>query len=103
MVIALAILSLFLSVFLAFVFVDAADSKFRNMDCAYWDNNLLGWIFAILSVILLITGATLFYIMTVKSIPQEEHRYPALEYRIETEITTRGEVSDTTYVISKIK
>ncbi len=102
MVIALAILSLFLSVFLAFVFVDAADSKFRNMDCAYWDNNLLGWIFAILSAILLIAGGTLFYIM-IKSIPQEEHRYPVSEYRIETEITTRGEVSDTAYVIFKIK
>lgn len=62
----------------------------------------LGWIFAILSVILLIAGGTLLYIM-IKSIPQEEHRYPALEYSIETEITTRGEVSDTTYVISKIK
>lgn len=28
-----------------------------------------------------------------------EDRFPASEYRIETEITTRGEVSDTTYVI----
>lgn len=102
MVITLAILSLFLSLFLAFVLGDAADERF-NRDCAHGSENLLGWIFAILSVILLIAGATLFYIMTAKSVPQEEHRYPALEYSIETEITTRGEVSDTTYVISKIK
>ena len=101
MAIMLAILSLLL-LLLAFVFGDAADSRFRNIDCAYRNNNLLGWIFAILSAILLITGGTLFYIM-IKSIPQEEHRYPVSEYRIETEITTRGGVSDTTYVISKIE
>lgn len=99
MAIMLAILSLLL-LFLALVFGDAADSRFRNIDCAYRNNNLLGWIFAILSAILLITGGTLLYIM-IKSIPQEEHRYPAHEYRIETEITTRGGVSDTTYIITK--
>lgn len=32
-----------------------------------------------------------------------EYRYPASEYNLETEITTRGEVSDTTYIISKIE
>lgn len=35
------------------------------------------------------------------SIIHHEDRYPASEYRIETEITTRGDVSDTTYVIIK--
>ena len=30
-------------------------------------------------------------------------KYNASEYNIKTEVTTRGEVSDTTYVITKIK
>lgn len=42
----------------------------------------------------------MFYIM-IKSIPNEEHKYPVSEYRIETEITTRGDISDTTYVVIK--
>lgn len=95
----LAILSLAL-LFLAFVIGEAAEGRFENRDCAYPNNNLLGWIFAILSVILLTAGGTLFYIM-IKSIPNEEHKYPVSEYRIETEITIRGDISDTTYVIIK--
>lgn len=38
--------------------------------------------------------------MAIKTeIIHHEDRYSSKEYRIETEITTRGDVSDTTYVI----
>lgn len=36
-----------------------------------------------------------------REIVSDEHRYHASKYHIETEITTRGNVSDTTYVITR--
>lgn len=36
-----------------------------------------------------------------EKIIHHEDRYPAKEYRVDTEIITRGDISDTTYIITK--
>lgn len=41
------------------------------------------------------------FVQMSNALERKDIRYPAHEYHIETEITTRGEVSDTTYVITK--
>lgn len=41
------------------------------------------------------------FVQMSNALERKDIRYPAHEYRIETEITTRGGVSDTTYVITK--
>lgn len=37
----------------------------------------------------------------VRTVVDENYRYSAKDYRIETEVTTRGNISDTTYIITR--
>ena len=66
----------------------------------YWVNKEIG---QILSCCVLILGMCAVIVTCALGIRNEiihhEDRYSSKEYRIETEITTHGEVSDTTYVI----
>lgn len=59
----------------------------------------------IISDVVMIIGACAVILICALGIREEiinhEDRYSASKYRIETEITTRGDVSDTTYVIIK--
>lgn len=68
----------------------------------YWENKEVT---QILSCCILFLGMCAVIVICALVIRNEiihhEDRYPASEYRIETEITTRGEVSDTTYVITR--
>ena len=97
MVTTFAILSLFTG-FLSCVFGQASVDRFRHRDYINKHDTLYGCIYAVLCTLLVVVGIVLF-VMMIKSIPNEEHRYPVSEYNLETEITTHGEVSDTTYVI----
>lgn len=59
----------------------------------------------ILSCCVLILGMCAVIVICVLGMREEiihhEDRYSAKEYRIETEIITRGDVSDTTYIITR--
>lgn len=95
----LAILSIATG-FLAMIFGDAAVGRFRKRDCIYKHNTLYGCICAALCALFAAVGI-FFFVKLFKSIQYEERRYPAKDYRIETEVTTRGNVSDTTYIITR--
>lgn len=86
--------------FLAMILGDAAVGRFRKVDCIYKHNTLYGCICAVLCTLFAAVGI-FFFVKLIKSLPYEEHRYPAKDCRIETEVTTRGNVSDTTYIITR--
>ena len=70
-------------------FVDAIDDRYTTIPC------LIAAISFVISIFVLIIAACTNDGVT-------EYEFPKEEYKLEYRITTQGEVSDTTYIISKI-
>lgn len=65
------------------------------------DYSFSGMLLNILGLVVGIMASFLYGGTIISDIHQKEARCPTPEYRIETEITTRGDVSDTTYIITR--
>lgn len=77
-------------------------SYFKQMKTIHEDRELFidGIVLGLLGIAVSMLAAWSFAQMSIE-IEHKGAKYSASEYNIETEITTRGEVSDTTYVIIK--
>lgn len=96
-IIAISILVIFAIIVIIIAGWSIADEKKSNNPSKF----TIG--FNILTIVAMAIGIILCFTGIVHEVSEYEYRYPAKQYKIETEITTRGEVSDTTYVITKIK
>lgn len=101
MIIVYALLALVL-VCISYALFRISLSYFKQMRTIQEDRGLFidGIVMGLLGIAVSILAVWSFAQMGI-AIEHKGTKYPASEYRIETEITTRGDVSDTTYVVIK--